>query len=272
MEGPSGRKRFDGFYDGDNTYRVRYLPMREGEYSLTLRSIIPSLNGQTHTFTALPALLDDHGPVNIKGVYFSHADDERFFVMGTTAYVWHHRPADVRAQSLKSFSDNGFNKIQMLFFPKHYTGSFHKIDVSYSHLAIRLRAAQAHLISGVLTPRISENSKTGLTDFLTFKAFAILLILQIFLHPSPLITKLVPCHKYDIRNDYDHHYKNHNNSNGCSHTQVCKIKRLHNRPGSHSLCTSCGSSGCHTQMMSYTFIALIICVANTMTNVSRNIC
>lgn len=131
VEGPDGRKRFDGFYDGDSTYRVRYLPMREGEYRLTLRSNLPSLDGQIHTFTARPALPGDHGPVNVNGMHFSHADGKRFFVMGTTAYVWHHRPAKVRAQTLKAFSDNGFNKIRMLFFPKHYTGSYQKIDVSY---------------------------------------------------------------------------------------------------------------------------------------------
>ena len=131
LDGPDGQKRFDGFYDGGDTFKVRYMPMREGEYTLTLRSNLPSLNGQTHAFTALAAGEGNHGPVNVRGMHFAHADGERFFVMGTTAYVWHHRPAEVRAQTLESFSKYGFNKIRMLFFPKHYTGGFNQINVSY---------------------------------------------------------------------------------------------------------------------------------------------
>ena len=131
VDGPDGHKRFDGFYDGEGTYKVRYLPMREGEYTLTLRSNLPALDGQTHTFMALPAGEGNHGPVEIDGMHFRYADGERFFVMGTTAYVWHHRPDSVRRQTLKAFETYGFNKIRMLFFPKHYTGGFGKIDVSY---------------------------------------------------------------------------------------------------------------------------------------------
>ncbi|MFH1513079.1 MAG: DUF5060 domain-containing protein [Bacillota bacterium] len=131
VDGPDGYKRFDGFYDGGAVYKVRYMPMREGEYTLTLRSNLPSLDGQTHAFTALPAAEGNHGPVGIDGMHFYHADGERFFVMGTTAYVWHHRPAEVRRQTLHAFQSNGFNKIRMLFFPKHYTGGYNKIDVSY---------------------------------------------------------------------------------------------------------------------------------------------
>ncbi len=131
VTGPDGRRRFDGFYDGGKTYKVRYLPLREGEYTLTLRSSLPQLDGQTHTFTALPAPEGCHGPVSANGMHFFHADGQRFFVMGTTAYVWHHRPAAVRAQTLNAFTENGFNKIRMLFFPKHYTGGFGKIDVRY---------------------------------------------------------------------------------------------------------------------------------------------
>ncbi len=131
LSGPDGQKRLDGFYDGGDTFKVRYMPMQEGEYTLALRSSLPALNGLTHSFTVLPAAEGNHGPVNVSGMHFTHADGERFFVMGTTAYVWHHRPAEVRAQTLESFTKYGFNKIRMLFFPKHYTGGFNKINVSY---------------------------------------------------------------------------------------------------------------------------------------------
>ena len=162
--GPDGRKRFDGFYDGGNTFKIRYMPMHEGEYTLTLRSNLPVLNGQTHAFTALPAAMDNHGPVNVSGMHFAHADGERFFVMGTTAYVWHHRPAEVRAQTLDAFSRYGFNKIRMLFFPKHYTGGFNKIDVSYEPPCYPLRASRARLISAVPNPAYFQEFEDRLLE------------------------------------------------------------------------------------------------------------
>ncbi len=131
VTGPEGEARLDGFYDGGNTFRLRFMPKAEGEYALETQSNHPALHGLAASFTALPAPAGDHGPVGVDGIHFRHADGARFFVMGTTAYVWHHRPAEIRERTLASFSRYGFNKIRMLFFPKHYTGNFGAIDVSY---------------------------------------------------------------------------------------------------------------------------------------------
>jgi hypothetical protein len=131
VTGPDGEVRLDGFYDGGGRFVLRYMPKSEGEYSLTTRSNLPALDKLTATFTALPAAPGNHGPVEVDGMHFRHADGARAFVMGTTAYVWHHRPAEIREKTLDSFSAYGFNKIRMLFFPKHYTGGYGAIDVSY---------------------------------------------------------------------------------------------------------------------------------------------
>lgn len=131
VSGPDGMRAFDGFYDGDGEFAVRYMPMNEGEYTLVTKSNSKALDGQTNSFTAVPAQKGNHGPVNASGMHFRCADGERFFVMGTTAYVWHHRPDEFRQQTLNTFSEFGFNKIRMLFFPKHYTGGYGAIDVSY---------------------------------------------------------------------------------------------------------------------------------------------
>jgi len=129
--GPDGERRLDGFYDGGDTFKIRYMPKTEGEYTLMTRSNLPALDGQTAAFTALPAAPGNHGPVGVDKMHFRHADGARNFIMGTTAYVWHHRPAEVREKTLDSFAKYGFNKIRMLFFPKHYTGGYGAIDVSY---------------------------------------------------------------------------------------------------------------------------------------------
>ena len=131
VTGPDGEVRLDGFYDGGNRFVIRYMPQSEGEFTLTTRSNLPVLDRLTAAFTALPAAPGNHGPVGVDGMHFRHHDGARAFVMGTTAYVWHHRPAEVREKTLDSFSAYGFNKIRMLFFPKHYTGGYGAIDVSY---------------------------------------------------------------------------------------------------------------------------------------------
>lgn len=131
VEGDGAQTRVEGFYDGDNTFRLRYMPQATGHYTLTTHANIPALNGLTDQFEVIAPTADNHGPVNVDGMHFRYADGSRFFVMGTTAYVWHHRPETVRTQTLASFEQHGFNKIRMLFFPKQYTGGYGKIDVSY---------------------------------------------------------------------------------------------------------------------------------------------
>src|SRR5262249_32747331 len=52
----------DGFYDGDGTYRARFSPDREGEWSYITSSSVPELDGQRGTFACTAALQGNHGP------------------------------------------------------------------------------------------------------------------------------------------------------------------------------------------------------------------
>src|SRR5947208_4851658 len=48
--GPGGlRLEIPGFYDGNNTWIVRFAPTRVGQWSLRTLSSIPALNGQAET-------------------------------------------------------------------------------------------------------------------------------------------------------------------------------------------------------------------------------
>jgi len=121
-----------GFYDGNNIYKVRFMPQFEGEYTYTISSNDSELDGISGTLTVQPPSEQNHGPVRVSGTdHFAYADGTPFFVMGTTAYVWHHRPEEIRKKTLANFFKYGFNKIRMLFFPKHYTGGYNAVDVSY---------------------------------------------------------------------------------------------------------------------------------------------
>jgi hypothetical protein len=120
-----------GFYDGEGVYRVRFMPDAAGAWSWESRSNRSELRGAQGTFTCTKPGPDNHGPVRVaKQHHFSYADGTPFFPMGTTAYAWAYRPEQVRRQSLESFSKYGFNKIRMLFMPKHY-GDGKNVDVSY---------------------------------------------------------------------------------------------------------------------------------------------
>lgn len=125
-------KKVYGFYDGDSVWKIRFMPQDIGEYSFSIESNASEFNGLNGKFMSMQPASNNHGPVKVVNTYhFSHADNTPFFVMGTTAYAWTYRPKEVREQTLKSFTKNGFNKIRMLVFPKHYTGQYSGLNVSY---------------------------------------------------------------------------------------------------------------------------------------------
>jgi hypothetical protein len=120
-----------GFYDGNGVYRVRFMPDEAGSWSWETRSNRIELRGARGRFTCAKAGAGNHGPVRVvQQHHFAHADGTPFFPMGTTAYAWTCRPETVRRRSLDSFSRYGFNKIRMLFLPKHY-GDGKNLDISY---------------------------------------------------------------------------------------------------------------------------------------------
>jgi hypothetical protein len=120
-----------GFYDGDGVYRVRFMPEMTGTWSWETRSNRPELRGARGTIECVPPGPGNHGPVRVFGRHhFSYSDGTPFFPLGTTAYAWTYRPANVRRKTLESFSRYGFNKIRMLVFPKHY-GDGKNVDISY---------------------------------------------------------------------------------------------------------------------------------------------
>ena len=115
-------KRFvPGFYDGDGVYKLRFLPLDEGEWSYLTYANVPELNGLSGELSVEAALPGSHGPVVVKDKFhFAYHDGEKFFPVGTTAYAWTSQEPWVVEQTLKTLSENPFNKIRMSPFPKHY--------------------------------------------------------------------------------------------------------------------------------------------------------
>ena len=114
---PTGKiKIIDGFYDGDNTWRLRFVPDEEGEWS--------------YQFQGEGVEILQHGKINCSGsagngfirihphnpFSFSRDDGTPFFPMGDTCYGLHDDSPiteELRATYLKVRRDNHFNFVRM---------------------------------------------------------------------------------------------------------------------------------------------------------------
>jgi len=112
----------DGFYDGDGTYRVRFMPDTPGTWSYTTQSNCDTLDSITGSFTCVEPSPENHGPVTVENTHhFSYADGTSYLPIGTTCYAWVHQQDELEETTLKILGDSPFNKMRMCVFPKHYT-------------------------------------------------------------------------------------------------------------------------------------------------------
>lgn len=113
--------RVPGFYDGNGTYRVRFMPDAEGEWSFLTRSKTAALDGKTGSLVATAPSAGNHGPVRVRNKFhFAYADGTPFLSFGTTCYAWTHQSLEMQQQTLETLKKTRFNKIRMGVFPKDY--------------------------------------------------------------------------------------------------------------------------------------------------------
>ncbi|MFP4621919.1 MAG: DUF5060 domain-containing protein [Bacteroidales bacterium] len=111
----------DGFYDGNQTYKIRFMPNEEGEWRYKTSSNVEVLNNKTGTFECTPASEGNHGPVRVRDTFhFRYADGTPFYPLGTTTYAWVHQEKELRRQTIETLADQDFNKIRMTVMPKQY--------------------------------------------------------------------------------------------------------------------------------------------------------
>jgi hypothetical protein len=110
-----------GFYDGNNTFKIRFMPQRLGQWNYSTSSNVPGLDNIGGTFECIPATGNNHGMVRVSGTYnFAYADGKPFSPFGTTAYAWTHMSDGVQEMTLATLAKAGFNKVRMCVFPKDY--------------------------------------------------------------------------------------------------------------------------------------------------------
>lgn len=114
---PSGMQRVvDGFFDGGDTWRLRFAPDEPGDWSYQLRGEGVQIleRGQFRCTAAL-----GHGPIGIHPANpyaFAHADGSPFFPMGDTCYgLFDDSPItpELRQQYLRARRSQQFNFVRM---------------------------------------------------------------------------------------------------------------------------------------------------------------
>lgn len=110
-----------GFYDGDGTYRIRFMPDAIGEWKYTTKSNCDQFNGKTGQFICIKSSTDNHGPVRIRDTHhFAYADGTAYFPFGTTSYSWCHQDPALQQQTLATLKSSPFNKLRMAVFPLNF--------------------------------------------------------------------------------------------------------------------------------------------------------
>lgn len=108
-----------GFYDGDGTYRVRFMPDMPGSWRFETQSNAPELNGKNGSFQCIPPLAGNHGPVEVAHEFhFQYADGTPYFPFGTTCYSWAFLGEELENETLKTLKSAPFNKVRMCLLPK----------------------------------------------------------------------------------------------------------------------------------------------------------
>jgi hypothetical protein len=109
----------DGFYDGEGTYRIRFIPGTEGAWSYETASNCAELNGIKGVFVCTPPAPGNHGPVRVKDpVHFAYADETGYTPIGTNCYAWHLQSVERQEETLRTLKQSPFNKLRMCVFPR----------------------------------------------------------------------------------------------------------------------------------------------------------
>ncbi|GAB3022031.1 DUF5060 domain-containing protein [Spirosoma pulveris] len=110
-----------GFYDGNDTFKIRFMPQKVGRWTYRTSSSLAGLNNRKGAFTCVKAAEGNFGIVRVSNTYnFSYANGKAYYPFGTTAYAWTHMGQETQEITLNTLKKSGFNKLRMCVFPKNY--------------------------------------------------------------------------------------------------------------------------------------------------------
>ncbi|MDD3504531.1 MAG: DUF5605 domain-containing protein [Eubacteriales bacterium] len=118
------QKTVNGFYDGDGSYVVRFMPSFEGSYEYKISGNFG--DEASGSFVAIAAGMNNHGPLRVRGCQLEYEDGNPYFSVGTTCYAWTMQSEETQEDTLRTLAEGYFNKIRMCIFPKHYLHNLHE--------------------------------------------------------------------------------------------------------------------------------------------------
>ena len=111
----------DGFYDGEGSYKIRFMPDEIGTWTWTTASNAPALNAKSGSFECVAPEAGNRGPVRVRdGFHFGYSDGTPYVECGTTCYAWAFQADETQRQTIQTLQASPFNKLRMCLFPKWY--------------------------------------------------------------------------------------------------------------------------------------------------------
>jgi hypothetical protein len=108
-----------GFYNGNNQYKIRFMPPETGVWKYVIKSNITSINGNTGSFQCLLPTGKNNGPVRIiKQYHFEYANGKPYYPFGTTVYSFLANTPEMQKAAFQTLKDSPFNKIRFCIFPQ----------------------------------------------------------------------------------------------------------------------------------------------------------
>ena len=104
-----------GFYAGEGTYKVRFLPRKPGTYTWKTTGLVEASGTESCAEEAV-----GHGLVQAKGTHLQFEDGMPFYSFGTTVYALVHQSEALILETMESLKQSPFNKIRLCVFPKWF--------------------------------------------------------------------------------------------------------------------------------------------------------
>ena len=111
-----------GFYDGKDEWKIRFMPPSEGRWHYRTSSNLPALDGSEGEILCEGREEGNHGMVQVADkIHFAYSDGTPYYPVGTTCYVWNLQGPELEEKTLRSLESSPFNKIRFCVYPKRYT-------------------------------------------------------------------------------------------------------------------------------------------------------
>lgn len=116
-----------GFYDGNNQWKIRFMPTETGTWAFTTNSNLPALANHQGTIECKAAETGVHGVVGVsERTQFAYSDGTPYHPVGTTCYVWNLQDEALEKKTLTTLKEGPFNKIRFCVYPKRYTFNYNE--------------------------------------------------------------------------------------------------------------------------------------------------